>query len=110
MAYGDHYVTYGVRRPCARCGVIHSQSEGIRESAQSRFRLMQLLTGIVFNRYSGVQLAGNQQSRMLGILITPLRTYAAQSGDWEQGNTPFLLSAQGRGYTICPPRTHTGAG
>lgn len=110
MTYGEHYVTYGVSRPCARCGMIHGPGGGIRESSLSRFKLMQLLTTIVFDKHVGVNLAGHQEPRMLGILITPLRTYAAQSGNWQQGNTQFLVNAQGQGYKSCPPRSHDGTG
>jgi hypothetical protein len=69
---------------------------------------MQLLTAIVFNKYMGFLPPDSQQARMFGILITPIGIYAAQSGNWAGGNTPFLIGALGRGYTICPPRTANG--
>ena len=102
MTYGEHYITYGVSRPYARCDMIHGPGSAIRESSLSRFKLMQLLTGIVFDKHVGVSLAANQEPRMLGILITPLGTYAAQSGNWQQGNTQFLVNAQGEAYPWPP--------
>jgi hypothetical protein len=104
MQYGEQYITYGASRPCARCGIVHSPSAGIRESSQSRFMLMQLLAEIAYNKSKNFNIAGNQEPRLLGIQITPVAIYAAQSGDWQQGHTQFLLGALGKGYRICPPR------
>jgi hypothetical protein len=110
MIYGEHYVVYGEGH-CPRC---HRHHAVIRETHQSRLRLMELLAGLVLEtnlqppRQFGLvrprPLHDVQEDRMFGILLAAGRTYVAQSGNTNNGHTPFLEAARAKWYVICPER------
>jgi hypothetical protein len=113
--YGDKLRIYA-DKPCQLCNHVHEPRYWIHETSNSRFRLMQLVFELKFDKLAlgnklkppvnrqGIASAA-QEDRMLGILTTPNRNYATHSGNTQGGTTPFLRRAVARGYTVCPPRS-----
>lgn len=114
MVYGDSYQTYGGGL-CPNCHGTHAPQYKIKETQQSRFKLMQFMAEMSTALTPAVAVgpsrppvihAGAGQKFMLGILICGGTTLIAASGN-NHSRADFRRVAELKGYRICPPRKAT---
>lgn len=99
MVYGEYYQRYGAG-VCPRCNVPHAMFLTIKETARSRFKLLQFNAELMaqFSRPPTI-FVGAKQKFMTGILISGNDVLVAASGS---NNRRIEATANLKGYTLCP--------
>lgn len=106
MVYGEYYQRYGAG-VCPRCNVPHAMFLTIKETARSRFKLLQFNAELMaqFSRPPTINVGGGQKF-MTGLLISGNDVLVAASGS---NNRRIEATANLKGYILCPEiRTSAG--